>query len=110
MLNLGHTFGHAIEQVSGYTIRHGEAVAMGLAAAARLSAALEECSPSLPLLVESVLLDLGLPVRIPPSLDPAALYAAMGSDKKKQGGRLRFVLIHDVGDVFVRGDVPMRRW
>lgn len=105
VLNLGHTFGHAIEQVSGYAIRHGEAVAMGLAAAAHLSAALEECPPALPGEVEAVLAGLGLPARIPRSLDPAALYAAMGTDKKKQSGRLRFVLIRNVGEVFVRGDV-----
>lgn len=106
VLNLGHTFGHAVEQVSGYAIRHGEAVAMGLAAAAHLSATLEECSPSLPGQVETALAHLGLPARIPPALDPAALYAAMGSDKKKKAGRLRFVLIRDVGDVVVRDDVP----
>ncbi len=105
VLNLGHTFGHAVEQVSGYTVRHGDAVAMGLAAAARLSARLEECSPSLPRLVEMVLARLGLPTHVPPTLDPAALFAAMRTDKKKQAGRLRFVLIHDIGDVFVRGDV-----
>ena len=106
VLNLGHTFAHAIEQVSGYAVRHGDAVAMGLVAAARLSAALEECSPSLPRLVEAVLARLGLPTHIPPALDPAALYAAMGSDKKKEAGRLRFILLHDIGDVFVRADVP----
>jgi 3-dehydroquinate synthase len=106
VLNLGHTFGHAVEQVSGYAIRHGEAVAMGLAAAAHLSAALGECPPSLPKLVEMVLTRLGLPIHIPPSLDPAALFAAMGSDKKKQAGRLRFALVRDIGDVFVRDDVP----
>ncbi len=105
-LNLGHTFGHAIEQVSGYAIRHGEAVAMGIVAATHLSAALGECSPGLPRLVEMVLARLGLPIHIPPSLDPAALFAAMGSDKKRKDGRLRFVLIHDIGDVFIRGDVP----
>ncbi len=111
VLNLGHTFGHAVEQVSGYAVRHGEAVAMGLAAAAHLSAALGECPPSLPGLVEMVLTRLGLPIHIPPAadgspLDPAALFAAMGSDKKKKAGRLRFVLIHDIGNVFVRDDVP----
>ena len=106
VLNLGHTFGHAVEQVSGYAIRHGEAVAMGLAAAAHLSAALGDCPPSLPKLVEMVLTRLGLPIHIPPSLDPDALFAAMGSDKKKKAGRLRFVLIRDIGDVFVRDDVP----
>jgi 3-dehydroquinate synthase len=105
VLNLGHTFGHAVEQVSGYAVRHGDAVAMGLAAAARLSAALEECPPSLPKLVEMVLARLGLPTHIPPALDPAALFAAMSTDKKRAAGRLRFVLIRDIGDVFVRGDV-----
>jgi len=105
VLNLGHTFGHAVEQVSGYAVRHGDAVAMGLAAAARLSAALEECSPSLPKLVEMVLARLGLPTHIPPALDPAALFAAMSTDKKRAAGRLRFVLIRDIGDVFVRDDI-----
>ena len=106
LLNLGHTFGHAVEQVSGYTVRHGEAVAMGLAAAAHLSAARGACSPSLPGLVEMVLTRLGLPIHIPPSLDSAALFAAMGSDKKKKAGRLRFILMRDIGDVFIDDDVP----
>lgn len=106
VLNLGHTFAHAIEQASRYGIRHGDAVAMGLAAAAHLSAALDECPSSLPGVVEMVLTRLGLPAHVPPDLTPEALYAAMGSDKKKQDGRLRFVLLRDVGDVFVRPDVP----
>jgi shikimate kinase / 3-dehydroquinate synthase len=106
VLNLGHTFAHALEQVSGYAVRHGDAVAIGLVAAARLSARLEECPPSLPGLVEDVLRHLGLPTRIPQTLDPVALYAAMGSDKKKKAGQLRFVLLRDVGDVFVRGGIP----
>lgn len=106
VLNLGHTFGHAVERVSGYAIPHGFGVAMGLVAAARLSAALGECAPSLPREIETVLSNLGLPIRIPPALDPAALYAAMGSDKKKVAGRLRFILIREIGDVFARGDVP----
>ena len=106
VLNLGHTFGHAIERVSGYAVRHGDAVAIGLAAAARLSAALEECSPSLPHVVEMALARLGLPTHLPPALEPAALLAAMSTDKKKRAGRLRFVLLHDIGDAFLRDDVP----
>lgn len=106
VLNLGHTFAHAVEQVSAYTVRHGDAVAMGLVAAARLSARLEECSPSLPDRITAVLDSLRLPTTIPDTLEPAALLAAMSSDKKRADGRLRFVLIHDIGDVFVRGDVP----
>lgn len=105
-LNLGHTFGHAIEQVSGYAIRHGEGVAMGLVAAANLSARLEYCDPELQPRIEAVLARLHLPTRIPAGLPHEALFRAMGSDKKKAAGQLRFVLLRDVGDVFVTGDVP----
>jgi 3-dehydroquinate synthase len=104
-LNLGHTFGHAIEQVSGYTIRHGEGVAMGLVAAANLSARLEHCDPALQPRIESVLTRLHLPTRIPADLPHEALFRAMGSDKKKAAGQLRFVLLRGMGDVFVTGDV-----
>lgn len=104
-LNLGHTFGHAIEQVSGYRIRHGEGVALGLVAAARLSARLEYCNPALPGRIEAVLKAQGLPTRIPAVYDPAHIYAAMFTDKKKAAGRLRFILLRDVGDVFIAGDV-----
>jgi 3-dehydroquinate synthetase len=105
VLNLGHTFGHAIEQVSNYGIRHGEAVAIGLVAAARLSAALGHCTPTLGERIEALLTRLNLPTRIP-GLDAEASLAAMSSDKKKAGGRLRFVLLRGVGDVFVRDEVP----
>ncbi len=105
-LNLGHTFGHAIEQVSGYAIRHGEGVAMGLVAAANLSARLEFCDPNLQPRIEAVLTRLHLPTRIPANLSHDKLYRAMGSDKKKAAGQLRFVLLEAVGDVFVTGDVP----
>ena len=105
-LNLGHTFGHAIEQVSGYAIRHGEGVAIGLVAAANLSARMEYCDPDLQPLIEAVLAKLHLPTRIPANLPHDKLYQAMGSDKKKAAGQLRFVLLEAVGDVFVTGDVP----
>jgi 3-dehydroquinate synthase len=104
-LNLGHTFGHAIEQVSGYTIRHGEGVAMGLVAAANLSARLEHCDPELQPRIEALLTRLHLPTRIPANLPHEALFRAMGSDKKKAAGQLRFVLLRGAGDVFVTGDV-----
>jgi 3-dehydroquinate synthase len=104
-LNLGHTFGHAIEQVSGYRVRHGEGVAMGLVAAANLSARLEDCDPALQNRIEKVLQAQGLPIRIPAEFDPEGIYKAMFSDKKKAAGKLRFILLRDVGDVFVSGDV-----
>lgn len=105
VLNLGHTFGHAVEQVSGYAVRHGEGVAMGLVAAAHLSARLGLCDPALPTQIEGVLQNVGLPTRIPADLSPVSLYQAMGHDKKKAAGRLRFVLLRGVGDVFVAESV-----
>jgi 3-dehydroquinate synthase len=104
-LNLGHTFGHAVEQVSGYRVRHGEGVAMGLVAAANLSARLEYCDPALQGRIETVLRSQGLPTRIPANFDPASIYQAMFSDKKKAAGKLRFILLRDVGEVFLTGDV-----
>jgi 3-dehydroquinate synthetase len=105
VLNLGHTFGHAIEQASGYKVSHGYGVAMGLAAAARLSAALGHCDPALEGRIERVLLKHRLPVRIPADVATEAIIQAMSSDKKKKAGKIRFILIRDVGDVFVSGDV-----
>ena len=104
-LNLGHTFGHAVEQVSGYRVRHGEGVAMGLVAAANLAARLEYCDPALQGRIEAVLQAQSLPIRIPAAYEPAAIYQAMFSDKKKAGGKLRFILPRDVGDVFIEKDV-----
>jgi 3-dehydroquinate synthase len=106
VLNLGHTFGHAIEQVSGYRISHGYGVAMGLVAAARLSAVLGHCPPSLEQRIEQVLLKHQLPTRIPADLSSNAIVEAMSSDKKKAAGQIRFILIRAVGDVFIGRDVP----
>jgi shikimate kinase / 3-dehydroquinate synthase len=105
-LNLGHTFGHAIEQVSNYAVRHGDAVAMGLVAAAHLSALLGHAAPALQEEIETLLTRLNLPIRIPTQLQAGALLQAMATDKKRAAGKLRFVLIREVGDVFVSGDVP----
>ena len=105
-LNLGHTFGHAIEQVSGYRVRHGEGVAMGLVAAANLSARLAHSDPALQGRIEAVLQAQVLPTRIPAAFAATSIYAAMFSDKKKAAGKLRFILPRDVGDVFIAEDVP----
>jgi shikimate kinase/3-dehydroquinate synthase len=106
ILNLGHTFAHAIEQVSRYSIRHGEAVAMGLVAAANLSARLGHCSLALQERIELALSKVGLPTRIPKHLSPELLLKAMGSDKKRLAGQLRFVLLREVGQAFVTDAVP----
>ncbi len=105
VLNLGHTFAHAVEQVSGYAVRHGDAVAMGLVAAAELSQRLGHAPAELPARVEALLAALSLPTHLPP-LPADALLAAMRRDKKVLSGRLRFVLLRDVGDVFVTDEVP----
>ena len=104
-LNLGHTFGHAIEQVSGYAIRHGEGVAMGLMLAANLSARLGYCAPSLQDEVEQLLIAHALPTRVPSEFATSDLYEAMWTDKKKAAGKLHFILLRAIGDAFVTGDV-----
>jgi 3-dehydroquinate synthase len=105
VLNLGHTFGHAFELLSGYRLRHGEAVSAGMVVAARLAVALSRCDWGTVARIEKVLVGLGLPVR-PPDFEPEAVWRAMAADKKKRGGRLRFVLPEEVGRVVVLDDVP----
>ena len=104
-LNLGHTFGHAIEQVSGYVVPHGEAVGMGLIAAAVLSARLGMCPADLPEYVEGVVGGIGLPTRIG-DFDPEAIYAAMATDKKWSSGVSRFVLLEGIGKPKIVTGVP----
>ncbi len=102
VLNLGHTFAHAIEQVSNFRIRHGEAVGIGLAAAAHMSVALGRCSQATADRIETLLRRTGLPTRIAHvpcaeelRFDPEELYAAMATDKKRSGSNLRFVVVND---------------
>jgi 3-dehydroquinate synthase len=104
-LNLGHTFGHAIEQVSGYSWLHGEAVGIGLIAAARLSYALNLCDAGLVELVDEMVSEIGLPTQLK-GLEPEALYAAMSTDKKWQGGHSRFVLLRGMCQPDIIQDVP----
>jgi shikimate kinase/3-dehydroquinate synthase len=94
-LNLGHTVGHAIETATGYArYRHGEAVALGLLAALRLSG-----RPELRAEVAALLADRGLPVTIDPAVDLDAVVAAVARDKKRRGGRVGFALVEAPGDV-----------
>jgi 3-dehydroquinate synthase len=106
VLNLGHTMGHAIEHVSDYHIRHGEAVAIGLVGAIRMSIALGYCRGGLDQRIEELLLSLNLPIRFPADLSLEAITTVMGRDKKKSGEKLQFILIRDIGDVFITDDVP----
>jgi 3-dehydroquinate synthase len=104
-LNLGHTFAHAIERVSNYSWRHGEAVSVGLLAAARLSQVHGLCDLSLPFRVEQLLRALNMPVRYR-EYSAADIRAAMDTDKKRQGSRVRFVLLRGAGDPVLCDDVP----
>ena len=97
LLNLGHTFAHAMERASGYRVAHGAAVAVGLRAAGLLALRTGRFSEREHLRVLALLALLGLPLQI--ALEPGAVFAAMNSDKKKRGGRLRFVLPRSIGDV-----------
>jgi len=105
ILNLGHTFAYAIEQVSKNAYRHGEAVSMGLVAAANLSARLGYCDISLLRRIEDLLESVSLPTRIPSHIKPDALLQAMQHDKKKRAGQLRFILLRGIGQAFVSDEV-----
>jgi 3-dehydroquinate synthase len=107
-LNLGHTFAHAIEQVTGYRWLHGEAVAVGLLAAVRLSLALGLCGAELVEQVNSTLALFELPRTIG-DLGPEAIYAAMATDKKWKGRRSRFVLLRQICEPVILEDVPKER-
>ena len=98
-LNLGHTIGHAIEQASHFQLRHGEAVAIGMLAAARLSQRAGLAQPELVEQVAAALDALGLPKSMPPMLDLEEVLERVQLDKKKLGGQVRFVLPLKVGEV-----------
>jgi shikimate kinase/3-dehydroquinate synthase len=104
-LNLGHTVGHALEAVDGYAnLLHGEAVAYGTLAAARIGTAMGVTPPERAARIESLLTGLGLGVA-PLPYSPEAVLAATGTDKKHAGGRLRWVLPTATGTA-IRDDVP----
>lgn len=107
LLNLGHTFGHAIENVAGYgAYLHGEAVGVGLCAAARLSQKLGYLTPADVARVDRVVAAHDLPVRLRAPLPYADLDAAMGRDKKVRAGGLRFVVLRRLGEAATQGHVP----
>lgn len=98
LLNLGHTFAHAIEAVAGYgTYLHGEAVAVGLVMAATLSENLKLISPTDTQRIIKVLNAQGLPTRLHQPLPADRLLEAMQQDKKMRGGVLRFVILTSIG-------------
>ncbi|MCX6955023.1 MAG: 3-dehydroquinate synthase [Verrucomicrobia bacterium] len=106
LLNLGHTFGHAVENAAGYgEYLHGEAVAIGLAAAARLSQKLGYIGAPETARVERVVAAHGLPVRLRAPLAYEDLHAAMTRDKTVRAGGLRFVVLKRLGEAATQGDI-----
>ncbi|MEO1641133.1 MAG: 3-dehydroquinate synthase [Pseudomonadota bacterium] len=112
LLNLGHTFCHALEAATGYSDRllHGEGVAIGCALAFELSSRLGLCSQEEPSRVRAHLREMGMNVDIadiPGDLpDAAGLLDLMGQDKKVVDGKLRFILARGIGKAFITSDVP----
>ena len=104
-LNFGHTFGHAIENVSRYEYSHGESVALGMAAASQLAVDLGMLDEPSRRRIVGVIERAGLPHR-GMKLDAGAVVDAMAFDKKVKSGRLRFVLPDRIGHVVIRDDVP----
>jgi len=105
-LNLGHTFGHALESITGYRrYLHGEAVGWGLVAAARLAASIGWLAREDAARIEALVAQAG-PLPALAVIPPARWLAAMRSDKKARGGRLRFVLPHAIGAVRAAENVP----
>ncbi|MBB2795810.1 UNVERIFIED_ORG: 3-dehydroquinate synthase [Rhizobium pisi] len=113
LLNLGHTFGHALEAATAYDSRrlvHGEGVSIGMVLAHEFSARMNLASPDDARRVERHLQAVGLPTRmaeIPGELPPAeVLMDAIAQDKKVKGGKLTFILTRGIGQSFVADDVP----
>jgi 3-dehydroquinate synthase len=114
LLNLGHTFGHALEAATGYSDRllHGEGVAIGCALAFELSARMGLCAQECPSRVRAHLKAMGMKTDMADIAgdlpDAEALMALMGQDKKVVQGQLRFILARDIGEAFVTSDVESR--
>jgi shikimate kinase / 3-dehydroquinate synthase len=106
-LNLGHTIGHGVEQALHFAISHGEAVAIGLIAEARIAETLGLAETGLAGRLAAVLGGLGLPVDLPPGLDRAACLRAIRLDKKRVAGTVRFALPIRIGAVQVGVEVPV---
>jgi 3-dehydroquinate synthase len=112
LLNLGHTFGHALEAATGYGARliHGEAVAIGMAMACRLSERLGRCPPGTAARVTAHLGSIGLPTGVAAISkllpDAPGLLAIMRHDKKARSGKLAFILVRGIGDAYVDTGIP----
>ena len=99
ILNAGHTVAHALEQISGYELPHGEAVALGLVVECELAEQLGVAAAGLRKRVAGLLGRLGLPRRLPPRLERNALFGSMATDKKNRSGQIHFALARQLGEM-----------
>ena len=99
ILNAGHTVAHAIERLRAYAMLHGEAVAMGLVAEARIAEVVGVARPGLALAVADAVERAGLPGRIPADLSPSVVVGATHGDKKARGGSVRYALPRGIGEM-----------
>jgi len=106
VLNFGHTIGHAVEAASAYALSHGEAVAIGMVAAAGLSEQLHHLPADDRRRITAVIRALGLPDRIPQNLDLEEIRTRIARDKKRKGETVRFVLLKKLGVPIVNGSIP----
>jgi 3-dehydroquinate synthetase len=117
LLNLGHTFGHALESWAGYDgeLLHGEAIAIGMVMAFELSERLGYCPAGNAARIERHFRAAGLPTRIADIADvkddegpsPDLLLKSMAQDKKVEGGKLVFIMAKGIGDSFIDKQVPV---
>ncbi len=106
ILNFGHTIGHAIEALTHYRrYKHGEAIAIGMVSAALIGEEMGVTPIEVTARIRVALMLAGLPIAFPDDLSVEDVLLAAGRDKKTQAGRLHFVLVRRLGDVFISGDV-----
>jgi 3-dehydroquinate synthase len=104
ILNFGHTVGHAVESVTNFQVAHGQAVAIGMVAAAKIAAELDILDSGNVVRLKSLLEKAGLTTKLPLT-EVKPVMQAMRYDKKVQSGKIRFVLPRAIGQVFITDNV-----
>ncbi|MDD4873617.1 MAG: 3-dehydroquinate synthase [Dehalococcoidales bacterium] len=104
ILNFGHTIGHAIETTSNFDIAHGQAVAIGMIAEAKIARIMGIFKNEELLRLERLIIEMGLPAKIP-DMDTELILQAIKHDKKINNGKIRFALLRTIGDVFMTDEV-----
>lgn len=110
VLNLGHTVGHALEKLTDYRFKHGDCVAVGMIAAARLSHRLGMMQATDVERLERLCSEWGMPPSIPASIEPGAVIAAIQTDKKRVGEKLHFILPVRIGEVVEYTDIDYKEF